>query len=630
MKKLFLILLSVISLQIVNGQNCYQKLTDVSGIDHSASQSQIESAACELRDSLPSNFQNGFNVYDGGFYIHMEHFNGFGYPEGFEKLKQDATSPYYLLVGKQNESRGLYTRFWVDVKLPDITSDGCIPNLNAEASNLVEYVLEREFNKSGRSHYSYPSALITAIEALNEYISNAKVCCQNGGDVAQCIECNNPDNIAAKLLSWGFVQENIQNIGDYSGSTNFPPEIVDHANLLFTVNNLTAVDIPASYIDQIPVYQAKGLTTKIYITKDENVCTSVWQTIQDEIENSPADVIFWHHIHKGKPNQLGDEKLFTRVYLGGEGSNMRENGQRLQGKALGPDPVTAIIGALGAAFSDAMIQTVSIYFLSDDIDEGDWGEAFDRINYVSVAWSGFSGLFIVNKKMVTVALAVGDATVEVTYNAYNNPDYTMEQGALDFGRVFVSELIGSAVGGAVGNKLKNVNLSWFSGKALSKLKVLFGNSNASKRVLIKLCWKLEVENITTHTARGANFENWLFEWLFGSQGFIQTVHNFKGIDFHRASDNLGVSLKTTIQKSKSGLKSLIKKNIEDLQQAKVRGSITFQNTTFDIDEAKLLILVPEENVSTVTQKIQEIISELDPNGLIDVVEVNSFENLLGL
>lgn len=517
MKKLVLILLSVISFQVLNGQNCYQKLTDISGFDHSDSQSQIDDAACNLIQSLPENYQSEFKVYEGGFYIHMEHFKGFGYPQGFENLKDDATSPYYLLVGKQNESRGLYTRFWVDVKLPDITSDGCIPNLNDQASSLVEYVLEREFNKHDRSPSQYPYALITAIEALQDYISNATACCQSGGNITQCLECNTPDNIAANLLSMGFLQEDIQNIGDYVGSTNFPSEIVDHANLLFTVNNMDAVDIPSSYIEQIPIYQEKGLSSRIYITKDENVCTPVWQSIQDEILNNPADVIFWHHIHKGNP-QFGDEKLFTRVYIGGEGSNIRERGEGIG--ARGPDPVTAIIGALGAAFSDAMIQTVSIYYLDDGVPVGDWGAAFDKINWGSVTWSGFTGLFVVNKKMVTVAIAVGAATAEVTYNAYALENYTMEQGALDFGRVFLSELIGSAVGGAIGNKLKNVKISWFSKKGLSKLSttIVDQSSATSKRQFIKLGKNLE-ESGLTH-----KFDDWLWDEVFHPGGETPWQH----------------------------------------------------------------------------------------------------------
>jgi len=609
--------------------SCYQQLSDLSGTEFTAGQlSDLEQAACDLIDSLPQVYQDSFAVLDYGFYLHNRSMDQ-GVEDIWPEVIQEANaiSPYYLLLGRVPGREG---EVKVELKMPDITEDGCIPNLTEEASNLVEFVIEREFYHFGRSSYSNPAALITALESLNEFIAMAKVCCENGEDVSQCLECNNPDNIAARLLSLGFVQEDIQNVGTYVGSTNFPDEIVDHANLLFTVNNLTAVNIPASYTNQIPIYHAKGLSVKIYITKDENVCTNIWQQVHDEIENSPADVIFWHHIHKGKPNQSGYEKLFTRVFLGSVGSNLKKNGKRLQKRSLGPDPVSAIIGALGAGFSDAMIQTVSIYFLSDDIEEGDWLEAFDRINYGSVAWSGFTGLFVVNTKMVTVAVAVGAATAEVTYNAYNDPNYTIEQGALDFGRVFVSDLIGSTVGGAVGNKLRNVNLSWFSGKALNKLRLLFGNSNTAKSNLIKLCWKLEIENITTHSARGTQFENWLFEWFFSSQGFIQTAHSFKGIDFHNAVGNIGTSLKTTIQTSKSGLKSLVRKNIEDLRQAKIDGNISFQNTSYDIDEARLLILVPEDNVSAVTQKIQEIITELDPNGLLDVIDVKSFENQLGI
>lgn len=507
MKKIILVLLSVISLQVVNGQNCFEKLADFSGIDHTSSMADIEAAACELRNLLPTQFQDQFKVYDGSFYLHTGSFNGFGYPEAFDKLKNDIQSPYYLLIAAQNEpTKGLYSKFWVDVKLPDITSDGCIPNLNEEASNLVEFVIEKEFNSNGRSPFSYPNALIEGIHSLKSYVEAATACCQTGGDVAQCIDCNNPDNIAAKLLALGFVAEPIQNIGDFDTGSDAIPEISDYANELFTVNSLTAVNIPASYIEQIPTYQAQGLSIKIYITKDENVCSGEWQTIESEIENDPADVIFWHHIHKGEVG-LGDELLFSRVFLGGEGSNMRTKGQRLQKRMLGPDPVTAIIGALGSAFSDAMIQTISIYYLDDSVPTGDWGAAFDKINYGSVAWSGFTGLFVVSGKALTIAKAVGAATAEVTYLAFTDDNYSMEQGALDFARVFVSEIIGNAVGGAIGNKLKNANISWFSKKGLTKLAgtIVDETSATSKKLFIKLGKNFENSGLTSR------FDDWLWD-----------------------------------------------------------------------------------------------------------------------
>lgn len=472
MKRVLLILLSVVSLQYVNGQNCFEKLADFSGIDYSNSLSEIESAACDLKNILPSEFQNQFKVYDAGFYIHMGTFNGFGYPEGFEKLKNDIQSPYYLLIAAQNEPSGLYTRFWVDVKLPDITSDGCIPNLNEEASNLVEFVIDKEFSSRGRSSFLYPNSLIEGINSLKSYVEAATTCCQTGGDVAQCIDCNNPDNIAAKLLALGFVAEPIQNIGDFDTGSDAIPEISDYANELFTVNNLSAVNIPASYIEQIPLYQAQGLSIKIYITKDENVCSGEWQTIESEIENDPADVIFWHHIHKGEVG-LGDELLFSRVFLGGEGSNLRTKGQRLQ-KSLGPDPVTAIIGALGSAFSDALIQATAIYLIDDNVKE--FGDAWSKVNFGSVAWSGFVGLFVVSNKAIIVASAVGAATATVTYKAFNELNYTMDQATKDFMITFLGDLIGVSVGSAVTNKLSNINVSYLTTKGWIKLSKLIGRN----------------------------------------------------------------------------------------------------------------------------------------------------------
>ena len=118
--------------------------------------------------------------------------------------------------------------------------------------------------------------------------------------------------------------------------------------------------------------------------------------------------------------------------------------------------------------------------------------------------------------------------------------------------------------------------------------------------------------------------------LLASEGFEQTVHNFKAFDFLRESDNLAVSLKTTIQKTKSGLKGLIQKNVDDIIEAKSIGEIIYNNQPFTIDVAKIKILVPEENVSVVTSLINQLKDELDPTGIIDEIEVKSFENILGL
>ena len=465
LNRIFAFLLLIGTLQ---SQDCYQPSTNFSGIDFSGSQSEIESAACELKALFPVEYQNQFKVVDGSFYVHMENFDAFGYPEGFDQLKSEVTDEYYILIAAQNDNSGLFTKFWVDVMLPDITLDGCIPNLNQNAANLIEFVLEEKMN----SPIAYPIALAESLTSLKEYIEIAIECCENGDNIAACIDCQNPNNIAAKLLALGFIAEPISNIGDFNTGSEAIPEIQDFANQLFTVNSLSAVNIPASYVEQIPTYQAQGLSIRIYITKDENICSDNWQSIENEIENDLADIIFWHHIHKGD-ERLGDEALYSRVFLKGEGSNMRKKGLRLS-KRMGPDPVTAIIGALGSAFSDALIQATAIYLIDDSVKE--FGDAWGKVNYGSVAWSGFVGLFTVSNKAMIVANAVGIATATVTYKAFTNPAYTIDEASKDFTITLLGDLIGLSAGSAITNKLRPINISYLTSKGWIKLSKLIGRN----------------------------------------------------------------------------------------------------------------------------------------------------------
>ena len=59
-------------------------------------------------------------MYDFGFYLHNETRQG-GYPEAFQWAVDtvQTLSRYYLLFGKQTDQSGVYTRFWVDSKLPE-------------------------------------------------------------------------------------------------------------------------------------------------------------------------------------------------------------------------------------------------------------------------------------------------------------------------------------------------------------------------------------------------------------------------------------------------------------------------------------------------------------------------------
>lgn len=454
-------------------EDCYIHLDDMSGLEISSYQTEIELAVCELVQALPQEFQNQFKVYDFGFYRLTEAFDGFDYPDAFETVINEVggQSPYYILIGKESELNSLYTRFWVHIELPDITSNGCLPELNAIASNVVRLAIEKEYDRNARVPLTYIQSYKKGFEALKIFLTDAVSCCQQGMSIAQCLDCNNPDNIAANLAALGFVSEKISNITEKI--IEDIPSIEDHAGLVFDAGELSEINISENYANQISIFQEQGLSIKIFITRDETICLSVWDSIKSISNGGYYDVVFWHHIHKGGIEK-GDELLFSRVFIKGINTGDRLNMNR----PVGPDPVSALIGALGSAFADAMIQATVIYLTDDNIKQGEWGEAFKKVNYGSVAWSGFVGLITINSKSILVATAVGSGVATVTYNAYqglysDSPNWASDM-TRDFTGSFLGHIIGVSVGNAITNKLSKVNISYLSFKGFVKLAKILG------------------------------------------------------------------------------------------------------------------------------------------------------------
>ena len=57
-------------------QNCFNLIADMSGIDNASYQTELEAAACELRNAFPEEFRNDFKVFDFGFYSMTEYMQG--------------------------------------------------------------------------------------------------------------------------------------------------------------------------------------------------------------------------------------------------------------------------------------------------------------------------------------------------------------------------------------------------------------------------------------------------------------------------------------------------------------------------------------------------------------------------
>jgi len=166
---------------LASAQSCYIRLTDASGINTDTYQPMLEAAACSLRAVFPSEFQQSFKVYDVGFYLHNT--VTAGYPQVFEMARNDvdAQSPYYLLFGKQTDKMGIYTRFWVDLKLPTTGKFECIdllsPTLRGDIKKKIEYVTVTTYAHDGNQFSQYALAEATAMAALQKIVADFVECC---------------------------------------------------------------------------------------------------------------------------------------------------------------------------------------------------------------------------------------------------------------------------------------------------------------------------------------------------------------------------------------------------------------------------------------------------------------------
>jgi hypothetical protein len=117
LRKALTLVLFIVLANIGQTQNCYEVIADMSGFDTSPYQNDLETIACELKNAFPVEFQDQFKVYDFGFYSQNEFMQG-GFQAVWDKVVSEIPTDYYLIFGKQSDQTGIYTKFWVDIKLP--------------------------------------------------------------------------------------------------------------------------------------------------------------------------------------------------------------------------------------------------------------------------------------------------------------------------------------------------------------------------------------------------------------------------------------------------------------------------------------------------------------------------------
>jgi hypothetical protein len=270
----------------LQGQSCYVRLSDASGLEPTQSQlNELKSAACRLRDSLPSSFQNSFKVYDFGFYLHNETMVG-GYPEAFQKainMAQDS-SPYYFIFGKQTDKTGIYVKFWVALKLPNQDIFHCIdqlsPSLRDNLTAKYGIITNAVHDANDRDFLRYHIAEIAAIDSLRSYVTSLKDCCipsgQNQRRGPSCMSCAfDQAEFGQNLINKGFsVSQNQVKIGE-DISTNISPDVIGRTNLILEVDGEPVeIDKQVRGISERFRQNNPGKTIKIYLYRYDDLCGS--------------------------------------------------------------------------------------------------------------------------------------------------------------------------------------------------------------------------------------------------------------------------------------------------------------------------------------------------------------------
>ncbi len=234
---LLFILWGLMPTSLVLTQNdCYVQLDDASGFDITSFQTELDSAACELVSAFPDTaFSNHFKVFGFGFYLNLEYYDSYSYPQAFLDVEEEMAgmSPYYLLIGRQSDQSGVFTRFWVGLKLPTTGEFSCMDLISPTWRDDLEEKLNIVANKSHKDndldHTEYSKAEMAAIKALTDFVEKTADCCdperrfeRSGNSCSACIFT--PDEILQ-------VQKTKQFLFDFASVLDDPEWIEDPLSL---------------------------------------------------------------------------------------------------------------------------------------------------------------------------------------------------------------------------------------------------------------------------------------------------------------------------------------------------------------------------------------------------------------
>jgi hypothetical protein len=273
---------------------CYVRLADASGFNTDPYQAELETAAaklCAIFDTM--GFAEQFKVYDFGFYLHQENTTG-GYPEPFaQKIAEvQALSPYYLLFGKQTDKSGVYTKFWVAIKIPDTAQFICMTELQREVyGKKVEKKTTDKYVEKNNQFDAFQEAEIAGISELYIILKEIKECClgRNSNRMYGCDYCNK-QTVEDYFYLNEFKSINLESIpASFANIEN--ALIIDFSNCKINVNGQT--DYLGHTLNSMVKNINFRMSCNLVVTSNDSFC----ENSLDDVLNfsSQASITCWIH-----------------------------------------------------------------------------------------------------------------------------------------------------------------------------------------------------------------------------------------------------------------------------------------------------------------------------------------------
>ncbi len=392
----------------ITAQN-YVQITDASGLQPTmADISPVLEAADSLVGVLAPEYQDSFKVFDFGFYLHNEVFQG-GYPSAFELAAGDVeqVSKYYLLFGRQSDASGVNRRFWVRLHLPVHAMYPCaVSSKHVSYENLVTSRANEFVAKGLDSPSEYVKAEVEAILSIVKEVSHDYNCCL-ASNARRSIECDSSGcsydeaTIADILTGDGFssfdhlqatvtpstayskVETAFKIVLDLNGVCNgFPPQ-----------TQLDLTDDLEQLLSDIEIEGGSG-KVKIHYLNDATVCDfeGYFNPASPAARVAPyhyEEEIFILDFDGSRPRifyrfELGD--ITPSAFQRSSFANIIKRILRGLMKRAATNPGTVIVGVL----TEYSLEALFYWWLEADEDESYWYALYQVVKNRGIVGAGIS------------------------------------------------------------------------------------------------------------------------------------------------------------------------------------------------------------------------------------------------